>query len=81
MMSDAAFDHDPVMRDEITAVFATVPAGTVVDATLGGGGHSAALLESRDDLDVLGRRGPAGTVRRSGSHESRSIRPPRRRTG
>ena len=53
-MSDAAFDHDPVMRDEITAVFATVPAGTVVDATLGGGGHSAALLESRDDLDVLG---------------------------
>jgi 16S rRNA (cytosine1402-N4)-methyltransferase len=54
MMSDAAFDHDPVMRDEITAVFATVPAGTVVDATLGGGGHSAALLESRDDLDVLG---------------------------
>ncbi|MGA7759034.1 MAG: 16S rRNA (cytosine(1402)-N(4))-methyltransferase RsmH [Ilumatobacteraceae bacterium] len=53
-MSDAAFEHDPVMRDEITAIFATVPAGTVVDATLGGGGHSAALLESRDDLDVLG---------------------------
>ena len=53
-MSDAAFEHDPVMRDEITAVFSTVPAGTVVDATLGGGGHSAALLESRDDLDVLG---------------------------
>jgi 16S rRNA (cytosine1402-N4)-methyltransferase len=42
------------MVDEITAVFATVPAGTVVDATLGGGGHSAALLDSRDDLDVLG---------------------------
>ncbi len=53
-MSDAAFEHDPVMRDEITAIFSTVPPGTVVDATLGGGGHSAALLESRDDLDVLG---------------------------
>jgi 16S rRNA (cytosine1402-N4)-methyltransferase len=52
-MSDA-FEHEPVMRDEITAVFSTVPPGTVVDATLGGGGHSAALLESRDDLDVLG---------------------------
>jgi 16S rRNA (cytosine1402-N4)-methyltransferase len=52
-MSDA-FEHDPVMRDVITAVFSTVPPGTVVDATLGGGGHSAALLESRDDLDVLG---------------------------
>jgi 16S rRNA (cytosine1402-N4)-methyltransferase len=48
------FEHAPVMVDEITAVFATVPAGTVVDATLGGGGHSAALLDSRDDLDVLG---------------------------
>jgi 16S rRNA (cytosine1402-N4)-methyltransferase len=53
-MSDNGFDHRPVMRDEITAVFASVPAGTIVDATLGGGGHSAALLASRDDLDVLG---------------------------
>ena len=53
-MSEHAFDHRPVMRDEITAVFASVPSGTVVDATLGGGGHAAALLASRDDLDVLG---------------------------
>jgi 16S rRNA (cytosine1402-N4)-methyltransferase len=53
MMSDA-FEHDPVMRDEITAVFSTVPSGTIVDATLGGGGHSAALLDSRADLDILG---------------------------
>jgi 16S rRNA (cytosine1402-N4)-methyltransferase len=50
----AAFEHQPVMVEEITAAFAPVPAGTVVDATLGGGGHSAALLDSRDDLDVLG---------------------------
>ena len=42
------------MADEITAVFASVPSGIVVDATLGGGGHTAALLESRDDLDVIG---------------------------
>jgi len=48
------FEHAPVMVDEITAVFASVPAGTVVDATLGGGGHTAALLDSRVDLDVLG---------------------------
>jgi 16S rRNA (cytosine1402-N4)-methyltransferase len=51
---DHGFDHAPVMRDEIVRAFATVPPGTVVDATLGGGGHSAALLDSRDDLDVLG---------------------------
>lgn len=48
------FEHAPVMVDEITAVFASVPSGTVVDATLGGGGHTAALLDSRDDLDVIG---------------------------
>ncbi len=48
------FEHRPVMVDEIVDVFSGVPSGTVVDATLGGGGHSAALLESRPDLDVLG---------------------------
>ena len=41
------FDHAPVMVDEITAIFASVPPGTIVDATLGGGGHAAALLDSR----------------------------------
>ncbi len=53
-MTNKAFDHDPVMRGEITAVFSSVPSGTIVDATLGGGGHSAALLASRDDIDILG---------------------------
>lgn len=48
------FAHAPVMVDEITAVFDPVPAGTILDATLGGGGHAAALLASRDDVDVLG---------------------------
>ena len=48
------FEHAPVMVDEITQVFANVPSGTVVDATLGGGGHTAALLDSCDDLDVIG---------------------------
>lgn len=48
------FGHSPVMVDEIVEVFATVPAGTIVDATLGGGGHSAAILDSRDDIDVIG---------------------------
>lgn len=48
------FDHVPVMRDEIVEAFASVPAGVVLDATLGGGGHSEALLESRADLRILG---------------------------
>ena len=48
------FAHEPVMVDEIVAVFATVPPGTVLDATLGGGGHSAALLEQYPEMSILG---------------------------
>jgi 16S rRNA (cytosine1402-N4)-methyltransferase len=54
MSANEAFEHDPVMVDEITAAFATVPPGTIVDATLGGGGHSAALLAARSDIEILG---------------------------
>ncbi len=36
------------------ALFAPVPPGVVVDATLGGGGHAAALLEAHPHLRVLG---------------------------
>jgi 16S rRNA (cytosine1402-N4)-methyltransferase len=49
-----AYEHEPVMRAAIVALFAQVPAGTIVDATLGGGGHTAALLEARGDLTVIG---------------------------
>lgn len=48
------FEHAPVMRDEIVAAFAPVPAGVVLDATLGGAGHSVAILDAREDLSVLG---------------------------
>ncbi len=50
----AGFEHRPVMLDEITDLFAAVPPGTVVDATLGGGGHSASLLRHHAQIDVLG---------------------------
>lgn len=48
------FAHEPVMVEEITELFGPVPPGTVVDATLGGGGHSAALLQAHPHLSVLG---------------------------
>ena len=51
---NADFVHRPVMLDEIVGIFATVPAGVILDATLGGGGHSEAILDSRRDLMVLG---------------------------
>jgi 16S rRNA (cytosine1402-N4)-methyltransferase len=51
---DEAFSHEPVMKDEIVATFRDVPSGVVLDATLGGGGHTEAILDSRRDLRVLG---------------------------
>ena len=48
------FAHAPVMVDEITDLFEHVPAGFVLDATLGGGGHSAQLLERWPHLSILG---------------------------
>jgi 16S rRNA (cytosine1402-N4)-methyltransferase len=52
--AEPLFEHRPVMLDEIVAVFEPVPAGVVFDATLGGGGHSEALLAARPDLTVVG---------------------------
>src|SRR5690606_34581111 len=48
------FDHRPVMVDEIVSLFEPVPTGLVVDATVGGGGHAAAVLDRRPDLLLLG---------------------------
>ena len=49
-----AFRHRPVMLDEVVAMFATVPSGVIIDATVGGAGHSAALLAARPDVKILG---------------------------
>ncbi len=48
------FVHEPVMLAEVAALLSEVPAGIVVDATVGGGGHARAILESRPDVGVLG---------------------------
>ena len=49
-----AFQHRPVMVDEVVATFAPVPAGLLVDATLGAGGHAGALLDAHPQLRLLG---------------------------
>ena len=46
--------HVPVLINEIVAIFSDQPAGVVVDATVGGGGHAAALLEAAPQLRLLG---------------------------
>ena len=50
----AIFSHDPVMLREITDLFASVPDGVVLDATLGGAGHTTAILDAHPGLRVLG---------------------------
>lgn len=53
-MSQADFQHTPVMLDEIVELFRPVPPGVLVDATLGGAGHARAVLEARPDLRLIG---------------------------
>ena len=48
------FEHRPVMEEDVVALFATVPPGVVVDATVGGGGHAAALLAAHPHLRLVG---------------------------
>jgi 16S rRNA (cytosine1402-N4)-methyltransferase len=52
-MSQGTF-HTPVMVDEVVDLLAPVPPGVIVDATLGGAGHAAAILASRPDLVLVG---------------------------
>jgi 16S rRNA (cytosine1402-N4)-methyltransferase len=49
-----AFAHRPVLVDLVVELFAPIPPGVVVDATLGGGGHAEALLDAHPHLSVLG---------------------------
>jgi 16S rRNA (cytosine1402-N4)-methyltransferase len=46
--------HLPVMVAEVVEVLRTVPPGLLVDATLGAGGHAAALLDALPDHVLLG---------------------------
>lgn len=47
------FEHRPVMVEQVVELFAPVPDGTVIDATVGGGGHARAVLEAHPQLRIL----------------------------
>ncbi|MCL4433716.1 MAG: 16S rRNA (cytosine(1402)-N(4))-methyltransferase RsmH [Actinobacteria bacterium] len=46
--------HEPVMAGTVVRLFQPVPEGVVVDATIGTGGHSEALLAACDQVSVAG---------------------------
>ena len=48
------FSHRPVMLAEVVELFAPVPAGVLVDATVGGAGHASAVLAAHPHLSVVG---------------------------
>jgi 16S rRNA (cytosine1402-N4)-methyltransferase len=48
------FAHAPVMVEQVASLFAPVPAGVVLDATVGGGGHAAAVLEANARVRLVG---------------------------
>ena len=58
-----AFEHRPVMVDEVVELFRPVPPGVVVDATVGGGGHARALLEARPTSGLSASTVTAGAGR------------------
>jgi 16S rRNA (cytosine1402-N4)-methyltransferase len=46
--------HVPVLEREIVELFTSLAAGVVLDATLGGGGHAAAILSRASQLRLIG---------------------------
>ncbi len=54
MAGEPNFAHEPVLIQQIAELFAPVPPGTIIDGTVGGGGHARRLLESLPHLEVLG---------------------------
>jgi 16S rRNA (cytosine1402-N4)-methyltransferase len=48
------FEHRPVMLAEILELLSSCPEGVLLDATVGGGGHSKALLDAAPQLSVIG---------------------------
>ena len=46
--------HEPVLCEKVVEILLAAGPGLYVDATLGAGGHAAALLRAQPDLKLIG---------------------------
>ncbi len=65
------FDHVPVLLDSVVELLSVVPDGLVVDATLGGAGHAAALLDAHPGIRLLGLDRDADAIAAAGARLAR----------
>lgn len=54
MTDRPAFEHRPVMADEVVELLSVVPPGVYLDATVGGAGHALAVLRAAPQLRLVG---------------------------
>lgn len=69
--SDDRFVHTTVMAAEVRDAFDCCPAGVLLDATVGGGGHSALLMEAWPTMTVVGIDQDAAALSASGARLAR----------
>lgn len=62
------FEHVPVLLNEVVELFRDQPPGLYVDATLGGGGHAAAVLGANPGLRLLGIDRDLEALAAAGAH-------------
>ena len=48
------FQHQPVMLDEVLESLSDIPEGAILDATVGGAGHAAALMAAHPGSNLIG---------------------------
>lgn len=61
--------HTPVLVDEVLELFAPMADGSIVDGTLGGAGHSVALLDAYPAMRILGLDRDADAIANAPRHE------------
>ena len=52
-MNDLNIPHKPVLLEEVLAIFDKIQKGTIVDCTVGFGGHSEALLKANPTIKMI----------------------------